>query len=239
MKSLYFIVILLVLVGGCGLLSDADEKIIFGETRKPIDLEREYRALASEIQSFKPCYLIHPDSLRKSGFASIGNQVSYLRSRCFLAVARQTGDRDICSSVRSVSTIFLSGADMNADLCRQVAGSGGSSPSLDVELMVGLAGYTKGEVDAYLVIEQRFTSLEAASRFRREKPDVYWGEVRRHLLHSADFFERTRSFPGFASAADEAKMRSLPWSPPVQRPWVAPEQRRRSVPEVRVRAASD
>ena len=227
---------LAVVISGCGILSDADEKIYFTETRQPDELEYQYSALGSVIHSAKPCYLIHPDSLRKAGFNDVGSQVSFVRSSCFFVVAAATGDQDICANVRSVSTIFLSGADRNASLCRQVAGSGGFGDSLDVPAIVALAGYSQHEVDLYLASQERFSTAEVAMHYRQEQPDTYWGEVRRHLLHSADFFERIGSLPSFGTPADQAIMNAMTWTPRYQRPWVPPEQRTQSMPEARVPA---
>ena len=239
MRSLWAAIPLLLvatLINGCGVFSDADEKR-YGDTRQPDALERHYLALANELQSSKPCYLIHPESLIRSGFNAVGSQVALKRSRCFFVVARASGAPDLCEKVRSVSTIFLSGADMNTQLCRRVASvRGGYGYGLDVPRIVALAGYTEEEVDAYLVSEERFSSLDVARRYRQERSSTYWGEVRRHLLHSEAFFERIDRLPSFGTAQDAAEMGTLAWKPRPQRPWVPPEQRGRSAPAVRVPA---
>lgn len=242
--SVAIIVILSASMSGCGLFSDADEKFIFTDTRKPDAQEIEYRALANELHSIKPCYLVHPQSLSKGGFGPTGNQVSLLRSRCFAVVAEGLGDVRLCDKVRSASTLFLSGANLNAELCRQLARmnhersikSGTGSYSLDVSKIISLAGYDEAMVDAYLVSEGRFSSLETAMRYRRDQSSTYWNEVKMTLIHTQDFFDRIAHMPGFGTPEDEAKMQDLKWQPRQQRLWTPPEQRVRSAPELRVPA---
>jgi len=227
-------------MSGCGLFSDADEKIYFGGERKPDELEYQYRALANEIHSIKPCYLIHPRSLNKGGFGPAGSQVSLLRSRCFAVVAEGSGNERICDKVRSASTLLLSGAALDADNCRLVArAKGGSSFDLDVQRMVSLAGYDEEEVDEYLVLEGRFSSLEAAQRYRRDESSTYWNEVQMTLLHTEVFFNRIAQFPGFGTPEDRVEMNALKWEPRQQRLWTPPEERRRAAPELLVPAQSD
>ncbi len=237
---LSLVVILSASVSGCGFFSDADEKFYFGEERKPNGLEYQYRALANEIYSIKPCYLIHPHSLSGSGFSSVGTQVSLLRSRCFHVVAQRLGDEQLCKKVRSASTLFLSGAELDADNCRRVAqAKGGSSFNLDVQQIVYLAGYDNAEVDQYLVSEKRFSSIDAAMIYRRDRSSTYWNEVRMTLLHTEQFFNRIGQFPEFGTPEDRAKMNAVEWAPRQQRLWTPPEERTHSAPELRVPAQPD
>ena len=211
---------------GCGLFSDADEKRYFGETRPSGELEYQYLALASEMHSVKPCYLIHADSLSKAAFNSPGNQASLVRSECFSAVASASGDAQPCDKVRSVSTLFLSGANLDSDACHRAARARGSiAYGLDVPRVVALSGFEEGEVDEYLAAEGRFSSPRIAGRYRQQRPSLYWGEVRRHLLHSEEFFDRIDDLEGHAASADRAAMSALPWQPRPQRPWQLPERR--------------
>ena len=242
--SVTIFVILSASISGCGLFSDADEKFYFGDTKQPDAMEYEYRALANELHSIKPCYLIHPQSLSKGGFGPTGNQVSLLRSRCFAVVAEGLGDERLCDKARSASTLFLSGANLNAELCRQLARmnqdrsikSGTGSYSLDVSRIVSLAGYDEAKVDAYLVSEGRFSSLETAMRYRRDQSSTYWNEVKMTLFHTQDFFDRITHMPGFGTPEDEVKMQDLKWEPRQQRLWPPPEERMRTAPELRVPA---
>lgn len=228
-------VLLFAILSGCGFFSDADEKFYFGEDRQPDELEYQYRALANELHSIKPCYLIHPNSLRKGWFGSVGSQVSLLRSRCFAVVAEGAGDEQLCDEVRSASTLFLSGAGLNADACRRVARArGGATFDLDVPGIVSLTGYDEDEVDAYLVSEGRFTSMEAAMRYRRDRPSIYWNEVRMTLLNTEEFFDRIAHLPGFGTNADRDEMNIQPWKPRQQRLWTPPEQRTQSASERRL-----
>jgi len=233
-------------LSGCGLFSDADEKFLFGDTRKPDALEYEYRALANELHSIKPCYLIHPQSLSRGGFGPVGNQISLLRSRCFAAVAEKSGDERFCDKVRSASTLFSSGANLNAESCRRTARlnqgrmvQSGVSYRLDVPQIVSLAGYDEEEIDAYLVSEGRFSSMEAAMRYRRDQSSTYWNEVKMTLLHTEAFFDRIAHMPGYGTSDDQRKMNALRWNPRQQRLWTPPEERTHSTPEIRLPAQSD
>ena len=240
MFSVAILAMLSASVSGCGFFSDADEKFYFGAERKPNELEYHYRALANEIHSVKPCYLIHPQSLGVSGFNSVGSQVSLLRSRCFAVVAEGSGNERICDKVRSASTLILSGADLDADNCRRLArAKGGSSFNWDVQEMVYLAGYDNDEVDEYLVSEGRFSSIEAAMSYRRDRSSTYWNEVQMTLLHTEQFFNRIGQFPEFGTSEDRAEMNTVKWAPRQQRLWTPPEERTRSAPELRVPAQSD
>jgi len=234
------VAILSVPLSGCGFFSDADEKFYFGEERKPDQLEYQYRALANELHSIKPCYLIHPLSLSKGAFGPVGSQVSLLRSRCFSVVASGSGNERLCEKVRSASTLFLSGAALDAENCRRVARTkGGTSFNFDVPRMVSLAGYDEDEIDQYLVGKGRFPSVEAAVRYRRDRPSTYWNEVRMTLLHAEQFFNRISHFPAFGTPEDRASMHDLEWEPRQLRLWTPPEERTRSAPELRVPARSD
>ncbi|MFC2993120.1 hypothetical protein ACFODV_13905 [Halomonas tibetensis] len=233
-------------LSGCGLFSDADEKFLFGDTRKPDALEYEYRALANELHSTKPCYLIHPQSLSRGGFGPVGNQVSLLRSRCFAAVAESSGDERLCDKVRSASTLFSSGANLNAESCRRTARLNHDrriksvvSYRLDVPQIVSLSGYDEEEIDAYLVSEGRFSSLEVAMRYRRDQSSTYWNEVKMTLLHTEEFFDRIVHMPGFGTSDDQRKMNALGWNPRQQRLWTPPDERTHSAPEIRLPAQSE
>jgi len=227
-------------LSGCGLASDADDKIYFGALRQPEALEHQYLDLAIEIDSTKPCFLIARDSVVRAGFNSVGNQVSYLRSRCLAQVAAHTADASLCAQVRSVSTLFYSGAKLDRVNCRRnAAASGGRiSSSLDVPSMVALAGYDETAVNAHLVSEGRFSSEEVAARWRLDAPGRYWDEVRRHLLHSEQFFRRIEELPGYGDSADLARMGSVAWQPRYIRPFPPLEQRRREMPQHGIRAES-
>ena len=240
-----FLLIVSISISGCGLISDADEKFYFGDTQQPTDLEYQYLGLANEIDSVKPCYLIHPQSLRRGAFAPPGNQVALLRSLCFAAVAGNTGNEQLCEKVRSASTLFASGANLNTAACREVARiNQGSiitriSYSLDVPSIVSVAGYSDEEIDAYLVSENRFSSVDAAIGFRQVHASTYWNEVRMTLLHTEQFFDRITQMPGFGTILDQGEMNNLIWTPRQQRLWTPPEGRTHSVPELRLPAESD
>lgn len=103
------------------------------------------------------------------------------------------------------------------------------SCTLDVPELIARAGYGDEEVDAYRVSAGRFSSLEAAERYRLDHPSTYWNEVRMTLLHTEEFFDRIPALPGFGTADDQMKMDSIEWVPRHQRLWTPPEQRSRRV----------
>jgi len=231
------LILLSVFISGCGLFSDADEKFYFSETQQPDDLEYQYIALASEMHSIKPCYLIHPNSLRKGAFNAVGNQVTLLRSQCIYSVAFNSSDPKLCNEVRSASTFFLSGAEFDEESCRRSAKTkGGFSYDLDVPEIVSLAGYSEKEINDFLVSEGRFSTTDVARNYRQDNSTIYWGEVRRNLLHSLEFFDRIDHLPHFSQDADTAKMSNLSWNPRTQRQWTPPEQRTKSAPEIKIPA---
>ncbi|MBA3979877.1 MAG: hypothetical protein C0462_04660 [Alcanivorax sp.] len=208
------LVSLLVALGGCGLVSGADEQIGFTSSRDPEPIEYQFLYLARHLDSAKPCYLIHPQSLTRSAFNAPGTRVSYVRSGCFRDVAFHTGDAALCKHVRSVSTLFLSGNRLDAAACRETAsGHGRVSNSLDVPAIVTLAGFSDEEVDRFLVAQNRFASVAEAAEARQRDAARHAYEVRDVLLHSEAFFQRIDTLPGFASEADRAEMATLPWQP--------------------------
>ncbi len=227
----------------CGLVSDADDKRF--RVQSPERLEILYQDLAVAMHSAKPCFLISPESVRKTAFNAVGSQVSYLRSRCFSSVAWNTGQAGYCSHVRSVSTVFLSGATMNAPLCRRLArSSGGVSsalrPAVDLPELMEVMGVTPVELDAWLSEEGRLRSREVAARYREDAPQVYWSQVESTIIHTRRFFDALDDAPAFGSAADRERMQALRWAPRQLFTSTPPEQRdpRRRIPRVRIRADS-
>lgn len=232
--------VLTVSLSGCGFLSDADQKFYFGGGRQPNQLEYQYVALANEIHSVKPCYLIRPHSLSKAGLNPIGSQVSLVRSECFSAVAQSSQNEMVCENVRSASTLFLSGASLDSERCRRLArGSGGTAFRLDVQELVLLAGYDLEEIDAYLVSEGRFSGINIAARYRLDRTSTFWNEVRMTLLHSKQFFLRIGQLPGFGGPEDQAEMDSIEWEPRQIRLWPQAERRSSATPQFRMKPSHD
>ncbi|MBZ2190106.1 hypothetical protein K8B33_13440 [Alcanivorax sp. JB21] len=208
------IMALLLALSGCGLISGADEQVGFAAPRDPDDVEFQFLYLARYLDSAKPCYLIHPQSLTRSAFNARGTRVSYVRSGCFRDVAFHTGDAALCRHVRSVSTLFLSGERLNAATCRKNAtGNGRVANSLDVPAIVALAGFSDQEVDRFLVAQNRFSSIAEAAEARQRDAARHAYEVRDVLLHSREFFQRIEALPGFADERDRADMAAVPWQP--------------------------
>ncbi|WP_111655765.1 hypothetical protein [Isoalcanivorax indicus] len=199
---------------GCGLVSGADEQVGVTSPRDPDPIEYQFLYLARHLDSAKPCYLIHPQSLIRSAFNTPGTRVSYVRSGCFRDVAFHTGDAALCRQVRSVSTLFLSGHRLDAAACRENAtGNGRVANSLDVSAIVALAGFSDEEVDRFLVAKNRFASMAEAAEARHREAARHAYEVRDVLLHSREFFARIDSLPGFAADADRAEMAKIAWQP--------------------------
>ena len=236
-RSSLLALVIVVAVSACGALSDADEKVFTSDRRQPEAVEWLFLALASDIWSEKPCYLIHPQSMQVGGFNSVGAQASYLRSICFRDVAEATRNPRLCDKVRSVSTFFLSGAAMNRQACIDAsAGHSTISRQLDLPAIIEIAGFDLAAVDALLVAKGRFTNLERAAHFRDSAPGIYWSEVRQYVIASPEFFERITRMPGFASEADRVAMREVTWQPRYRRDLPLPEQRATSprTPEIRL-----
>lgn len=222
---------------GCGALSDADDKVFSSDWRRPEPVERLFLALASDIWSEKPCYLIHPESMWIAGFNSGGSKVGYLRSECFADVAEKTKNPALCDKVRSVSTFFQSGASLNQEACiRATSSNSAVSRHLDMPAILELAGYDTPKIDALFVSKGRFTSPERAAHFRDNAPGIYWSEVRQYVIASPEFFARIHDLPGFASEADREAMRRVTWLPRYRRDLPLPEERSSSprLPEVRI-----
>ncbi|SDY04574.1 hypothetical protein SAMN05421881_10165 [Nitrosomonas halophila] len=218
------ILVPLLIVSGCGAISDADE-IIFFKYRQPDELERQYLHLATYLNSAKSCFLIHPETLSVAPLNPDGSKVSFLRSSCFMHVASLSGDDAICQKVRSVSTFLYTGNMLNAKLCRelastanpyagrQVAGAG----NLNVQKILTLAGYSESDVDTFLVAEGRFSSAERAAYYRDNEPSVFWLEVMEYVIGSRGFFNRIDILPGFASERDLEAMKNVTWRPRFQK----------------------
>ena len=205
----------ILLLSGCGAISDADEKI-FVNHREADDIERQFLYLATYLDSAKPCFLIHPESLSIAPFNADGTKVSFVRSTCFSNVAAHTGDETLCQHVRSVSTFLYSGDKLDAARCRQSASTASGvrmGNSLNIQEIVALAGYSESDIDTYLVSENVYSTLAGAARDRQQNPAGYWYEVRTTLLHSRDFFYKIDEFPGFSNSSDRAEMKVIPWKP--------------------------
>lgn len=205
----------LLLSGGCGAVSDSDEKVFFNH-REAEDIERQYLYLATYIDSAKPCFLIHPESLSIAPANSGGTRVSFVRSTCFRYVASHTGSAGLCEHVRSVSTFLYSGNRLDAANCRELASTAGAvrwSHDLNTQEIVELAGYSDRDIDAFLVSEGIFPTLSEAEHKRRSDPASYWYDVRLSLLHSRDFFDRIDDLPGFADGNDREAMEAVSWQP--------------------------
>lgn len=205
----------MVLLSGCGAVSDADEKIFLNQ-READRIERQFLYLASYLNSVKPCFLIHPQSVTIAPFNSAGTKVSFVRSNCFRNVVTHTGDDTLCQQVRSVSTLLFSGDKLNVARCRESAASVGSvrvGNNLNIQEMVVLAGYMENDIDLYLVAEGVFSSPAEAAQQRQQNPSSYWYEVRLTLPHSRDFFDRIDQLPGYSNSQDQAEMAAIPWQP--------------------------
>jgi len=217
MKTITLISTLLTiaLLSGCGAVSDADEKIFLNQ-READSIERQFLYLASFLDSAKPCYLIHPQSMSIVPFNSDGTKVSFVRSSCFRNVAVNTGDETLCQQVRSVSTFLYSGDKLNAASCREITSTAGGvrmGNNLIIQEIVALAGYTESDIDTFLVVEGVFSSETEAAQQRQQDPSSYWYDVRLTLLHSEEFFNRIDQMPGHSDSNDQAAMAAIPWQP--------------------------
>lgn len=228
----------ILVLSGCGAVSDADEKI-FVNHRQPDELERQFLYLARYLDSAKPCFLIHPKSLSIGPFSPAGTKVSFIRSICFRDVAFHTGDNTPCQHVRSVSTFLYSGDKLNAAFCRETAtGHGRLSNNLNIREIVALAGYSESDIDTFLVAEGRFSSAERAAYYRDNEPSVFWLEVMEYVIGSREFFDRIETLPGFASERDIEAMKNVTWRPRFQKELPPPEESLPNLPEFRIKIES-
>ncbi len=223
---LAFMLVMALAMSACGAFSDADDKVFSSNWRQPEPVEQLFLALATDIWSEKPCYLIHPDSMRVAGFNSRGTQVSYLRSTCFRDVAEATNNPALCDKVRSVSTFFLSGASLGTQGClSSISGHSAVSRNLDMTAILELAGYDAARVNTLLVEAGRFSSTERAAYFRDNHPGIFWNEVRQYVIASPVFFDAIDTLPGFASQQDLQAMQNVAWRPRFRRDLPLPEER--------------
>jgi hypothetical protein len=238
----FLLLLLTVATSACGALSDAEDKVFSSGWRQPEPVETLFLNLASDLWSEKPCYLIHPKSMRVAGFNSVGTQVSYVRSTCFRDVAEATNNPRLCDQVRSVSTLMLSGADLNREACvRATAGHSAVARGLDMPAILELAGYDAAAVDEFLASAGRFSSPAVARHFRDNEPGIFWNEVRQYVIASPRFFEQIDHLPGFATAEDLEAMKRIEWRPRFKRDLPLPEQRvsAPAVPEMRIELEAD
>ena len=237
MRSLLLLPLLM--LAGCGIVSDADKKIFSLEDRQPTEQERLFHHLGLVMQSAKPCYLIDERRVTGSGFNPVGQQVSHLRSSCLRGAALHSGNPEFCRDVISVSTAMRSGATLNREHCERDARHSNAriSVSLDIDAVVALLGYSTDELDHLLTEAGRFSSVEVARRYRTSyPPHIYRAEIERHVLHAREFFDRLNKHAEGIDPASREAMLSVPYAPRFIRPFPPPEQRTTGPAELRIMA---
>lgn len=181
------------LLWGCGLVGDVDERRLALDPPSPLDLL--YHDLAVEIESIKPCYLIGPDVGSVAGLNAPGTRAAFTRSSCFFRVAVNRRDPDLCRPVRSVGTLWHSGADLGASRCRELAA--GHGPRY-------LSGFAQSEGVGPLLTVLGFSDAERTALLADAAASAC-------VLHGRVLFERLDHAPGAASPAEREVMRAMPW----------------------------
>jgi hypothetical protein len=188
------LVMIVLLVPGCGWFGDADRQVVFGT--EPDPLEHDYQQLAAYLESEKSCFLISHDSVKVAGMGPRGTRAQGLRSRCFHTVANRTGRGELCDHVSSVSTLLAAGHKNDRQRCLdEAAGNPMYGGQVDREAMYRLAGWDEGRVD------------ELMQRHGLPPEGKYC------LLYSREFFAAIDGFPNFAGDDDLEQARSVEWQP--------------------------
>jgi hypothetical protein len=212
----FFLLPEVMLLAGCGFISSPDERIA-GSPETPKLLEVTYSAMAAHMESPRLCWLISRDSGIVKPLSSYGKQVSMLRSECFKRIANYTGDRSLCTEVRSVSTILYSGSFQTRETCEMEAGRAGNRrnlPEILISPVLRELNYSYEELDEFLAGTGRFLSAESAASLRVSNYERYLRHLAETLIHTEGFFLRTAELPNFASEADLDSMLQVEWNPP-------------------------
>src|SRR5450759_833526 len=115
----------------------------------PNKFEWSYVGMAYDFALPALCYQISPKATLTAGFSSSGHQITYTRSECFLNVAIKTSNKDLCKEVKSISTLFLSGANVSPEACieeidRKSKSNLSTTPA--AELILKFLGYTDADL---------------------------------------------------------------------------------------------
>lgn len=112
----------------CGCYSASSE-----ETRKPNPFETSYVALAALTGEVKLCEKISSKAYLSAAWTAAGHQVHYVRSKCFLEVAKRYGPTSLCDKVKEYRHVWLDGSAYSPAACRKPRS--GYVPTQIVELM--------------------------------------------------------------------------------------------------------
>ena len=182
------------LLSGCGLVGDPDERVMFPP--EPDPLEHRYVELAGQMATEKPCFLISHNSVSVAPLNSPGTRAQYIRSHCFSTVAQRTASPELCEQVVSVSTLLYPGHRNNREQCMEgteQATSSGGVGIIDHNAMFELAGFSDEKVQELMQAHQI--------------PD----NGRYCLIFSPEFFDAIEQMPRFSTEDDLDRMQNVEW----------------------------
>ena len=157
-------------------------------------LEYSYYYMASAAGIDLLCEKISPAVTERPFAVSAGDEIDYLRSRCFLAVAIRSRDQSLCDQVRTAHSLFWDGSNISPEKCRARIYRGDKVNwvgNIDAELILRLLGYSEDEV------------MENARG--SSKP---WRRAWRALVRSSNTHTKLDTLPDF-SRGDRAAMRQV------------------------------
>lgn len=214
----FMLLILSVLLGGCGLFSNPDKRIFFGISgSEPNEHERLYYHVAGAIASEKPCYLISPDAYTVApGVAPLnmsGNVVRLHRSACFENAAILSKREELCDKVKTASTLLYSGTGLHADRCRQEVSKQQrvSGNIIETEGIAEFAGITGSELAGAMIDLRIFPNPEITEAYREERPDQFKRCAERYVIYSKLFFHKIDQFPNYAGSDAHEQLKHSEW----------------------------
>ncbi len=157
-------------------------------------LEYSYYYMASTAGIDLLCEKISPAVTQRPFAVSAGDEIHYLRSRCFFAVAIRSRDQSLCDQVRTAHSLFWDGSNISPETCRARIDRGEKvrwGGRIDAELILRLLGYSEDEV-----MENAGGSSEP------------WQRAYRALVRSSNGDAKLDTLPDF-SRGDRAAMREV------------------------------
>ena len=119
--KLSLVILLSLILSACGLASRPDKFALLGY-RGPLPEEHTYLSLASTTKLLSLCEKISEKALVSGlAFNPPNKKIYLLRSNCYSTYAKSNLDPTICEKVISVSNLFWSGSELNAENCKKIA----------------------------------------------------------------------------------------------------------------------
>ncbi len=158
--------------------------------RAPLPLERAYLGFALDVERHEVCAKISPRAVDRASLSAPGRQVYYVRSHCFMTLARRTGNPHFCQFVTEARAPGLDGGTFTPDLCRAGLADGRffrASIGFDHKLIGQALGFTDADVKAQYQVHPA----------RPYWTEFYYAFVRR--LGAAEFQRRLGRLPDFSA----------------------------------------